>query len=230
MRFSGAARLGILALIVIVLIVVAYHELEVKLKGNIHNIISKVSVFGKQEIPAAKAKVVRNKCNLSVLCASGHLAFRLLSGAASIVGPKICLEDDILMSSVKNNVGRGFNIALVEGSTGMVKDTKVIDMWGGDVKDLITFLKDIPKGMLVFIATFDDGATKLNDEARELIQQLGSKAIKSLAFRDSWVFVGAKGIDSSLFEKHMKNNKETNKYEGWPELVEIEGCIPTTKV
>jgi len=41
----------------------------------------------------------------------------------------------------------------------------------------------------------------LNDEARELIQQLGSKAIKSLAFRDSWVFVGAKGIDNTLFEK-----------------------------
>uniref|UniRef100_UPI00358E8D9D protein FAM3C-like n=1 Tax=Myxine glutinosa TaxID=7769 RepID=UPI00358E8D9D len=230
MRVSGAVRLSILALIVIVLIVVAYHELDIKMEGNIHNVISRVSVFGKKEIPASQAKVVRNKCNLSVLCASGHLAFRLLSGAASIVGPKICLEDDILMSSVKNNVGRGFNIALVDGSTGKVKDTKVIDMWGGDVKDLITFLKDIPKGILVFIATFDDGATKLNDEARELIQQLGSKSIKSLAFRDSWVFVGAKGITNTPFEKHMINKKETNKYEGWPELVEIEGCIPTVPV
>ena len=26
--------------------------------------------------------------------------------------------------------------------------------------------------------------------------------------------------------QHIKNNKDTNKYEGWPEVVEMEGCIP----
>lgn len=42
----------------------------------------------------------------------------------------------------------------------------------------------------------------MNDEARRLFEELGSTAIKELAFRDSWVFVGAKGIENkSPFEQ-----------------------------
>lgn len=43
---------------------------------------------------------------------------------------------------------------------------------------------------------------RLNDEARRLFEELGSTAVKELAFRDSWVFVGAKGIENkSPFEQ-----------------------------
>lgn len=31
------------------------------------------------------------------------------------------------------------------------------------------------------------------------------------------------------FPQHTKNSKSTNKYEGWPEALEIEGCIPQKK-
>lgn len=42
----------------------------------------------------------------------------------------------------------------------------------------------------------------MNDEARRLFEELGSTAVKELAFRDSWVFVGAKGIENkSPFEQ-----------------------------
>lgn len=42
----------------------------------------------------------------------------------------------------------------------------------------------------------------MNDEARRLFEELGSTAIKELTFRDSWVFVGAKGIENkSPFEQ-----------------------------
>lgn len=30
----------------------------------------------------------------------------------------------------------------------------------------------------------------------------------------------------SFFLQHIKNDKETNKYDGWPELLEMEGCAP----
>lgn len=43
---------------------------------------------------------------------------------------------------------------------------------------------------------------RLDDEARRLFEELGSTAVKELAFRDSWVFVGAKGIENkSPFEQ-----------------------------
>lgn len=33
---------------------------------------------------------------------------------------------------------------------------------------------------------------------------------------------------SSLFSplQYLKNTPNTNKYEGWPELLELEGCVP----
>lgn len=133
----------------------------------------------------------------------------------------------MLLSSVKNNVGRGLNIALVNGVTGQLLDIKTFDMWAGDVSDLLKFLRPLHEGTLVFVASFDDPATKMNDEARKLFEELGSTVAKELAFRDSWVFVGAKGIENkSPFEQRMKNSKSSNKYEGWPESLEMDGCIP----
>ncbi|XP_064778306.1 protein FAM3A-like isoform X3 [Oncorhynchus masou masou] len=155
-----------------------------------------------------------------------------------------------LVSSVNNNVGRGLNIALVNGVSGELLDTKSFDMWAGDVTDLLKYLLPLHEGTLVFVASFDDPATKasqtlasllycdclspspntrgrLNDEARRLFEELGSTAVRELTFRDSWVFLGAKGIENkSPFEQRMKNNKNSNKYEGWPESLEMDGCVP----
>lgn len=42
----------------------------------------------------------------------------------------------------------------------------------------------------------------MNEEARKIFTELGSKFARELAFRDSWVFVGAKGVqDKSPFEQ-----------------------------
>uniref|UniRef100_A0A673U2G7 Family with sequence similarity 3 member A n=1 Tax=Suricata suricatta TaxID=37032 RepID=A0A673U2G7_SURSU len=158
----------------------------------------------------AEPRARKYKCGLPQPCPEEHLAFRMVSGAANVIGPKICLEDKMLMSSVKDNVGRGLNIALVN-----------------DVNDLLKFIRPLHEGTLVFVASYDDPATKMNEETRKLFGDLGSKAVRDLAFRDSWVFVGAKGVhDKSPFEQHVKNSRHTNKYEGWPEALEMEGCIP----
>ncbi|XP_028923831.1 protein FAM3A isoform X1 [Ornithorhynchus anatinus] len=174
-----------------------------------------------------KPRPRKYKCGLPQPCPEQHFAFRMVSGAANVIGPKICLEDRMLMSSVKNNVGRGLNIALVNGVNGELIDAKFFDMWAGDVNDLLKFIRPLHEGTLVFVASYDDPATKMNEETRKIFSELGSTNIKELAFRDSWVFVGAKGVqDKSPFEQHVKNSKSSNKYEGWPEALEMEGCIP----
>ncbi|KAH0628852.1 hypothetical protein JD844_010442 [Phrynosoma platyrhinos] len=157
-----------------------------------------------------KSRPKKYKCGLPRACPEQSLAFRITSGAANVIGPKICLEDKMLMSSVKNNVGRGLNIALVN-----------------DVNELLKFIRPLHEGTLVFVASYDDPATKMNEETRKIFTELGSTIARDLAFRDSWVFVGAKGVqDKSPFEQHVKNSKSSNKYEGWPEALEMEGCIP----
>ncbi|XP_054451877.1 protein FAM3D isoform X2 [Pteronotus mesoamericanus] len=174
-----------------------------------------------------ESRVVKTKCDLSKPCPNNFFAFKILSGAANVVGPSICFEDRMIMSPVKDNVGRGLNIALVNGSTGMVLRQSYFDMYSGDPMLLVKFLKEITEDMLVLVASYDDPGTKMNDEIRALFANLGSSYAKQLGFRDSWVFLGTRAIKNhSPFEQFLKNNPDTNKYEGWPELLELEGCVP----
>ncbi|KAM3846080.1 protein FAM3A isoform 4-T6 [Vipera latastei] len=169
-----------------------------------------------ESTPVTEPRPKKYKCGLPQACPEHSFAFRMTSGAANVIGPKICLEDKMLMSSMKDNVGRGLNVALVN-----------------DVNELLKFIRSLHEGTLVFVASYDDPATKMNEEARKIFTELGSKFVRELAFRDSWVFVGAKGVqDKSPFEQHVKNSRSSNKYEGWPEALEMEGCIPqrTTEV
>ncbi|KAM9845641.1 protein FAM3C [Aulostomus maculatus] len=221
-RAGGILKLAALIFAFLLAVFLAFQLLEINLDFKLSNVISK-------SVPAneGSTKPVRYKCGLSKACPVGHFSFKMASGAASVVGPKICLEDKFLMSSVRNNVGRGINIALVNGRTGELNKTDFFDMWAGEVAPLIKFLREIEEGTVVMMASFDDPSTKLNDEARKLIADLGSSAISNLGFRDNWIFVGGKGIKTkSPFEQHIKNNAETNKFEGWPEVLEMEGCVP----
>ncbi|XP_074861272.1 protein FAM3D [Carettochelys insculpta] len=172
-------------------------------------------------------KPLPNKCGNQKSCPENFFAFKVISGAASVVGPSICFENTVLMSNVKNNIDRGLNVALVNGTTGQLMKTDTFDMYAGDVKQLLDFLKAIQEGVIVIVASYDDPATKLNDEARAMFTEMGSRAASQLGFRDNWLFIGAKGLkDKSPYEQHIKNDAAKNKYDGWPEMLEMEGCLP----
>lgn len=93
-----------------------------------------------EEPTPAEPRPRKYKCGLSAPCPPKHLAFRLVSGAANVIGPKICLEDKMLVSSVKNNVGRGLNIALVNG---MVNRLCCIDSLSSCFNVLFEHLTDV---------------------------------------------------------------------------------------
>ncbi|KAJ8390523.1 hypothetical protein AAFF_G00103200, partial [Aldrovandia affinis] len=171
-------------------------------------------------------KAIHYKCGLPQECPVDHFAFHIKSGAANVVGPKICFEDHIIMSSVKNNIGPGLNIALINGETGNTEKFDAFNMYSGDVKELLQFMKEVRPGMIVLVASYDDPASKLTDEARDVFVHLGSTMVKSVGFRDSWIFASATGRDKSHFEGHIKNEKEKNVYDGWPEMLELGGCFP----
>ncbi|XP_034529787.1 protein FAM3C [Notolabrus celidotus] len=221
-RAGGVLKFAALIFAFLLAVFLAFQLLEINMDFKLSSVISR-----SMPVNEGSTKPFRYKCGLSKACPIGHFAFKMASGAASVVGPRMCLEDKLLMSGVKNNVGRGINIALVNGRTGDVIKTDFYDMWAGDVAPFIKFLKEIEDGTVVMMASFDDPATKLNDEARKLVSDLGSTAITNLGFRDNWIFVGGKGIKTkSPFEQHIKNSADTNKFEGWPEVLEMEGCVP----
>uniref|UniRef100_A0A452J716 ILEI/PANDER domain-containing protein n=1 Tax=Gopherus agassizii TaxID=38772 RepID=A0A452J716_9SAUR len=171
--------------------------------------------------PSPEPRPRRYKCGLPQPCPEQHLAFRLVSGAANVIGPKICLED-----KMQDPRGRLTGTLWVRGAQACTHPASFTP----DVNELLKFIRTLHEGTLVFVASYDDPATKMNEETRRIFSELGSSVAKELGFRDSWVFVGAKGVqDKSPFEQHTKNSKSTNKYEGWPEALEMEGCIPQRK-
>ncbi|KAM3587669.1 uncharacterized protein V6R79_011469 [Siganus canaliculatus] len=219
-RASGILKLAALVFAFLLAVFLTFQLLEINVDFKLGSMMCECVAY-------ISTKTAKHKCGLSKACPAGHFAFKMASGAATVVGPRMCLEDKSIMSGVKNNVGRGINIGLVNGRTGETINTASFDMWAGDVAPLIKFLKEIEDGTIVMMASFDDPSTKLNEEARKLISELGSTVITSLGFRDNWIFVGGKGIKTkSPFEQHIKNSADTNKFDGWPEVLEMEGCVP----
>ncbi|XP_044298318.1 protein FAM3B [Varanus komodoensis] len=180
----------------------------------------------KLKVPPPK----RLKCDHWSPCQSGSYAFRLLSGGGTEKLAKICFEDELLISEERGNVGRGINIAIVNYNTGKVISTTYFDLWGGDYSEAMAdFIRKAPQGSLLFMVTHDEGSTRLKENGKKAIAELGSKEIWNLKFRSSWVFIAAKGFklpEDLEKEKINHSDKDKNRYNGWPAEIQIEGCIP----
>ncbi|KAK7891772.1 hypothetical protein WMY93_023735 [Mugilogobius chulae] len=167
-----------------------------------------------------------NPCPTTI-CPDGQFSFFLQSGGANVIPPKICFRNQLVLGRAKKNSGVGINAAIFNGETGELIETGNYDMWAGEVKPLTDLLKRTKTGSIVLMASYDEPASKLDEEARKLILELGSSSVKTLGFRDNWVFVGGKGANvQSPFEKIIKNEQPKNKYDGWPEVIDLSGCIP----
>ncbi|CAB1438015.1 unnamed protein product [Pleuronectes platessa] len=165
---------------------------------------------------------VKAKCGVSKPCRPGHFAFRIRSGAANTIGPKICFEGKTIMSTAHNNVGGGLDIVVVNGQTGVVENARILN---GSPQETLSFLRDIKPGMIVLVASFDN-ANGMTDEIRNIFSGMGSSKARSIKFRDNWVFAVRTGLDSTLhFEKITVTDEKNNLYEGWPETAEVEGCF-----
>ncbi|XP_054250251.1 protein FAM3B [Indicator indicator] len=181
--------------------------------------------------PVLRAPVPkRQKCDHWSPCPPGSYAYRILSGVGREKPPKICFEDELLISREKGNAGRGINIAIVNYKTGKVTSTKHFDMWEGDhSREMMTFIKKAPEGSLLLMTTYYDGSVRLKNDTKKLVKELGSKEIWNMKFRSSWAFIAAKGFklpDNIQKEKINHSDKKTNRYDGWPAEIQIEGCIP----
>ena len=82
------------------------------------------------------------------------------------------------------------------------------DLYAKDSTDLKAFLNQMVNGEVIIIASYDDAAFRLDSEARTILSSFGSSVASSIAFRDAWVFLGAKGVPGfSAKENHLKNDK-----------------------
>ncbi|NWS66466.1 FAM3B protein, partial [Crotophaga sulcirostris] len=142
----------------------------------------------------------RQKCDHWSPCPPGNYAYRILSGGGKAKSAKICFEDELF----------------------------VIDS-ADHSREMMTFIKNAPEVSLLLMVTQDDGSTRLKNDTKKLVENLGSKEIWNMKFRSSWAFVAARGFklpDNMQKEKIEHSDKNNNRYRGWPAEVQIEGCIP----
>ncbi|KAM4905605.1 protein FAM3B isoform 1-T1 [Sylvia borin] len=191
---------------------------------------STVSIAALQEIgkkPVLRAPAPRRqKCDHWSPCPPGNFAYRILSGGGKDRRAKICFEDEQLVSEF----GSGINIAIVNYETGEFSSMNFFEMWAVDQsKQMMNFIRNAPKGTLLLMATQDDGSTRLKNDAKKLVEELGSQEIKNIRFRSSWVFIAAKGfkLPNNIQREKINHSDQTkNRYKGWPAEIQIEGCIP----
>ncbi|XP_069744955.1 protein FAM3B-like isoform X2 [Narcine bancroftii] len=198
------------------------------MEGTLWRGISVIQKMGQRpQIQAPSPK--RHKCDHWTSCPSGAFAFLVLSGSENNKPPKICFEDEILLGREKGNFGRGMNIAIVEAKTGKPISSSNFDLWAADLSgQMIEYLKKAPDGSFIFMATFDDSSTRLTENVKKYIEELGSKEIRKLSFRGNWVFIGTKGFTLPKDyprEKIMNREEGKNRYNGWPAEIQIDGCL-----
>ncbi|XP_005427315.2 protein FAM3B isoform X1 [Geospiza fortis] len=185
--------------------------------------------IGKKPVLRAPAPK-RQKCGLWAPCPPGNFAYRILSGGGKWRRPKICFEDEEFINERNYEHKSGIIIAIVNYKTGKLVSRNFFEMWARDhSREMMDFIRKAPEGTLLLMATHDDGSSRLNDDAKKLVEELGSKEIKNIKFRSSWVFIAAKGFklpDNIQKEKINHSDQTKNRYKGWPAEIQIEGCIP----
>ncbi|KAK1344323.1 hypothetical protein QTO34_014890 [Cnephaeus nilssonii] len=114
--------------------------------------------------------------------------------------------------------------------TGKAIAARYFDMYEGDNSGPMTqFIQGAPAKSLLFMVTHDDGSTQLQEDAKETIEALGSKEIRNMRFRSSWVFLTAKDFELPAGLQREKINHSDDAKDsdsGWPAEVQIEGCVP----
>ncbi|NXQ72937.1 FAM3B protein, partial [Quiscalus mexicanus] len=150
-----------------------------------------VSIAALQEIgkkPVLRAPAPRRqKCDLWAPCPPGNFAYRILSGGGKQRRPKICFEDEDALYCEQRCLAVLFWLFCYSNHMCYYDSTD-------HSREMMDFIRKAPEGTLLLMATQDDGSTRLKDDAKKLVEELGSKEIKNIKFRSSWVFIAAKGF------------------------------------
>ena len=123
-----------------------------------------------------------------------------------------------------NDAGRGINIVIVGNGKEILK-TAHFDTYAEDSTNLEIFLEGLFENTIIIAVTFDEASTKLAMLARNLFFDLGSGLVQNLRFRDSWFFVGKKGIQGFT---PIEEISYAGPEDAYPKVIDRRFCVPQT--
>ncbi|ESO00577.1 hypothetical protein HELRODRAFT_192532 [Helobdella robusta] len=159
-------------------------------------------------------------CGLPFECTYDEFPIHLYTGRANSEKPRICINHLYSALPYFKNLGRGFNVAVVDPKAVKVVRFGNFDTFATESKKLEEFLELLEAGFLAVFVVYDDGSTRLSASVRDVITSLGSSLIMNLAFRDVWVFVGRKNLSGFSPIEHI----EYSIY-GWPRPISLRTCV-----
>ncbi|NXH66849.1 FAM3B protein, partial [Hydrobates tethys] len=189
--------------------------------------IANLQDIGKK--PVLRAPVPkRQKCDHWSPCSPGNYAYRILSGGGRGRLAKICFEDELSVLECCFTTDRFLPpFPLISVINLPFRGLCVIDSTDHS-GEMVTFIKNAPEGSLLLMVTHDDGSTRLKNDAKKLVEELGSEEIWNMKFRSSWAFIAAKGfkLPDDIQKEKINHSDKKNRYGDWPAEIQIEGCIP----
>ncbi|KAL8595251.1 hypothetical protein ACOMHN_043403 [Nucella lapillus] len=161
-----------------------------------------------------------NGCGVE--CRPDQLSFYIRTGVKNAVGPTVCFEGNVIVSNDLKNFGRGLNFVILHSITLEVKEVRAFDTYLQDT-ELIRFLKKgVSDDNIVIIVSFDEASSGLREDARKWLKRYGSDAIDSLAFRDSIIMIGQKGLQEGHAIEYVSKK---DKSEDFSAVLEKAGCF-----
>ncbi|KAK3604443.1 hypothetical protein CHS0354_031746 [Potamilus streckersoni] len=159
------------------------------------------------------------KCGIK--CPNGQFAFYVKTGVEKNEAPTICFEDTIYISPARDNGQRGINAIFIDYKTGKVLDTQTFDTYL-DEYSLVHYLKSkVEQENIMIAASFDEMTENLKTDGVKWLKLFGGEIISDLMFRDSYMIIGQKGLQSGYAIEFMK--RKSNKPYAPP--LEKAGCF-----
>ena len=133
----------------------------------------------------------------NVSCRSIKTPFVTVQSAGKLVGDyvSITLNGINIVTTCTNGHGRGLHVAVIDGGSVNVTNVHCFDTYADPnaSSNFVQLINSVPTGMFVAISAKDEVTNQLSQQAIQAIEGLGSKYIRQIKYRGSWVILGRKG-------------------------------------
>ncbi|CAL2042334.1 unnamed protein product [Caenorhabditis brenneri] len=158
------------------------------------------------------------KCYYDNQCALPQMLFRVRTETDNLP-PFACLNDIKLFDT--ENIGRGINAAVLNGSTGDIIEKATFDVTASDEK-LMTWLLKVPHASLLVAASFGDVAEHVSRQSRQLFEAFGAAEIDKWRVGSAYAIIGQRGIKKGeaheTVSKFLDDSTSEKLFEGCFEL------------
>lgn len=138
----------------------------------------------------------------------------------------ICFDGQIVIDPSKpETFSRGINVVVINSKLKAVMDYRAFDTYASieSCLELVQYLSfNVPPRSQILVATHDEVTVSLCPKAKELLQAFGSRSIKGIKYRETWAFVGERGLASPQSPEKLTSRENNQEF---AERSEIEGCI-----